>query len=73
MTKIIERAVGGVLGSGEVKVILINLGGEPFVVARGERIAQLVVAPFTRSRLEPRIAVGETARGTGGFGSTGTG
>ena len=58
---------------GEVKVILINLGGEPFVVARGERIAQLVVAPFTRSRLEPRIAVGETARGTGGFGSTGTG
>lgn len=58
---------------GEVKVILVNLGEEPFTVRRGERIAQLVIAPFTQCRLEPRVAVSETARGTGGFGSTGTG
>ncbi|MER2606465.1 MAG: dUTP diphosphatase [Siculibacillus sp.] len=57
---------------GEVKVILINLGEAPFTIARGERIAQLVVAPVTRVRLVEVDALGETARGTGGFGSTGT-
>ncbi|PZO82343.1 MAG: dUTP diphosphatase [Mesorhizobium amorphae] len=57
---------------GELKVILINLGDEEFAVARGERIAQLVIAPVTRVRLEERIHGGpETARGAGGFGSTG--
>ena len=56
---------------GEVKVILVNLGAEPFAVVRGERIAQLVPAPVQRATL---IEVGElddTQRGVGGFGSTG--
>jgi len=56
---------------GEVKVILVNLGAETFRVGRGERIAQFVAAPVTRARLVVVEAVGETARGTGGFGSTG--
>ncbi len=56
---------------GEVKVILVNLGSETFRVVRGERIAQFVAAPVTRARLVVVEAVGETARGTGGFGSTG--
>lgn len=56
---------------GEVKVILINLGAEPFVIRRGERIAQFVAAPVTRARLVEVTEVGETARGAGGFGSTG--
>ena len=56
---------------GEVKVILVNLGGEPFTVARGERIAQLVVAEVTRARLVVVDTVGKTTRGAGGFGSTG--
>ncbi len=56
---------------GEVKVILANLGGETFRIARGERIAQFVAAPVTRARLVVVEAVGETARGDGGFGSTG--
>ncbi|HLA64379.1 MAG TPA: dUTP diphosphatase [Rhodothermales bacterium] len=56
---------------GEVKVLLINHGREPFVVARGERIAQLVVTNHVRVRLEPVAALDETARGAGGFGSTG--
>lgn len=56
---------------GEVKVILINLGAEPFVVRRGERIAQFVAAPVTRARLVAVAAVGATERGAGGFGSTG--
>lgn len=56
---------------GEVKVILVNLGAEPFRVARGERVAQFVAAPVTRARLVVVEAVGETARGAGGFGSTG--
>jgi dUTP pyrophosphatase len=55
---------------GEVKVILANLGEAPFPVRRGERIAQLVVAPVTRARLERARIVGETRRGAGGFGST---
>ncbi|MCB1383490.1 MAG: dUTP diphosphatase [Notoacmeibacter sp.] len=58
---------------GEVKVLLINLGQEPFEVTRGMRIAQMVIAPVTRARLEERTHAGQTARGAGGFGSTGTG
>ncbi len=57
---------------GEVGVILINHGAEPFSVVRGERIAQLVVAAYLPVRLVPAEALGETARGAGGFGSTGT-
>ena len=56
---------------GEVKVILINLGAEPFTVRRGERIAQFVAAPVTRARLVVVEEVGATVRGAGGFGSTG--
>jgi len=56
---------------GEVKVILINHGREPFRIARGDRIAQLVVAPVSASRFERVEALTDTARGTGGFGSTG--
>lgn len=55
---------------GEIKVILINLGGASFTVRRGDRIAQLVVAPVTRVRWIEG-PVGETARGPKGFGSTG--
>jgi len=57
---------------GEVQVILINLGAEPFAIRRGERIAQFVAAPVTRARLVVVEAVGATVRGSGGFGSTGT-
>ena len=57
---------------GEVKVILINHGPEPFRVARGDRIAQLVVAPVTRAQFELVNALPQTERGSGGFGSTGT-
>jgi dUTP pyrophosphatase len=56
---------------GEIKVILINLGQEPFEVRRGERIAQLVPAPVLRADFVEAGELGETARGTGGFGSTG--
>jgi len=56
---------------GEVKVILINLGQEPFVIRRGERIAQMVIAPVTRAELSVVAALDETERGAGGFGSTG--
>ncbi len=58
---------------GEVKVALINLGAAPFTVERGLRIAQLVVAPVTQVRWEVVDALSETARGSGGFGHTGTG
>jgi dUTP pyrophosphatase len=57
---------------GELKVLLVNLGEEPFDVTRGLRMAQLVIAPVTQARVELRVAVSETARGAGGFGSTGT-
>ena len=57
---------------GEVKVILANLGSEPFPIARGERIAQLVPAPVLRADLNEIASLDETARGAGGFGSTGT-
>ena len=56
---------------GEVKVLLINLGEAPVVIARGMRIAQLVVAPVTRAALLEVAALDETVRGVGGFGSTG--
>ncbi|WP_137863490.1 MULTISPECIES: dUTP diphosphatase [unclassified Sphingomonas] len=57
---------------GEVKVILANLGDAAFTVARGDRIAQLVPAPVQRAELEEVGTLDETARGIGGFGSTGT-
>ena len=56
---------------GEVKVILINLGEEAFVIRRGDRIAQMVIAPVTQSHLTEVADLDETARGAGGFGSTG--
>jgi dUTP pyrophosphatase len=56
---------------GEIKVILINLGADAFVIKRGERIAQLVLAPVTRLAWSEVDALDETARGAGGFGSTG--
>lgn len=56
---------------GEVKVILANLGGQPFAIARGERIAQLVPAPVQRAVFDTVATLDETARGAGGFGSTG--
>lgn len=58
---------------GEVKVILINLGEEDFVIRRGERIAQLIIAPVTRAKWLETTDLDETARGSGGFGSTGKG
>lgn len=57
---------------GEVQVILINLGSEPFTVRRGDRIAQLVIAPITHANLIPAFTLAVTGRGSGGFGSTGT-
>jgi dUTP pyrophosphatase len=56
---------------GEIRVILANLGQEPFDVVRGERIAQLVPAPVLRARFAQVEALGMTERGSGGFGSTG--
>lgn len=56
---------------GELAVILINLGQEPFVIRRGERIAQMVIAPVTQASFVEVEALDETARGAGGFGSTG--
>lgn len=58
---------------GEVMVLLVNLGGEPFTVTRGLRIAQLVVAPVIQAALAEVEDLDETARGDRGFGSTGTG
>ena len=58
---------------GEVSVILINHGNEPFVIARGERIAQMIVAPVTRVKLRETKKIAPTKRGKGGFGSTGIG
>ncbi len=56
---------------GEIQVILINLGSEPFIVTRGMRIAQLVVAPVARAGVTEVGTLDDTPRGTGGFGSTG--
>lgn len=57
---------------GELKVILVNHGDEEFSVTRGMRIAQIVIAPVVQARIEERTHADETARGAGGFGSTGT-
>jgi dUTP pyrophosphatase len=54
-----------------VKVMLVNLGQEPFTVNRGERIAQMVIAPVTRADVSVVDTLDETSRGAGGFGSTG--
>ena len=56
---------------GEVKVLLINLGQENFVITRGMRIAQMVIAPVTQVRVTEVTETSDTARGAGGFGSTG--
>lgn len=56
---------------GEVKVLLVNHGGQPFEITRGMRIAQLVIAPVARATLVEADELDETARGAGGFGSTG--
>lgn len=56
---------------GELKIIMINLGAEPFAVARGDRVAQLVVAPVQPARFVEVETLDETIRGAGGFGSTG--
>lgn len=56
---------------GEVGIILYNTSDEPFTVTRGLRIAQLIVAPVLRVRIESVVSLDDTARGAGGFGSTG--
>ena len=57
---------------GEIKVILINLGKEKFVIENGERIAQMVVCPVVQANLEEVKELSDTERGSAGFGSTGT-
>jgi len=56
---------------GEINVLLVNLGTEPFTIRRGERIAQMVIAPVTRVELVRAASLSATERGGGGFGSTG--
>jgi dUTP pyrophosphatase len=56
---------------GEISVLLINHGDKPFTLRRGERIAQMVIAPVVRAELVPVTSLSSTARGSGGFGSTG--
>lgn len=57
---------------GEVKIILINLGDDPFTISRDMRIAQMIIAPVVQAALVSVATLDETARGAGGFGSTGT-
>ena len=57
---------------GEVKIILVNLGEETFTIERDMRIAQMIIAPVMQAVLQPVDALDDTARGAGGFGSTGT-
>jgi dUTP pyrophosphatase len=57
---------------GEIKVLLINLGQEPFVVQRGERIAQMVIAPVQAAIFQAAVELDITVRGSNGFGSTGS-
>ncbi|MFT8886306.1 MAG: dUTP diphosphatase, partial [Acetobacter papayae] len=57
---------------GEIGIIVMNAGAEPFIVERGMRIAQGVVAPVVRAVWSESTSLDETARGEGGFGSTGT-
>lgn len=56
---------------GEVQVLLVNHGGDPVVITRGMRIAQMIVAPILQLALREVVSLDETARGAGGFGSTG--
>lgn len=56
---------------GEIKIILINQGDEDFEISRGMRIAQMVIAPILQVAIEPVTSLDDTARGAGGFGSTG--
>lgn len=56
---------------GEVKVLLINLGSDTFLIQRGDRIAQAVIAPVTHAKIVEADALSDTGRGAGGFGSTG--
>lgn len=58
---------------GELQIILLNAGDKPFMVERGARIAQAVLAPVVRARWHEVTSLDETPRGSGGFGSTGTG
>ena len=57
---------------GEIKVMLMNFGKEPFTIERGMRVSQMVLATVIHAELTPREELPETERGTGGFGSTGT-
>jgi len=57
--------------TGEVKILLVNLSQEPCIIQNGERIAQIVVAPYTQIGWLPVAELDDTIRGTGGFGSTG--
>jgi dUTP pyrophosphatase len=56
---------------GEIRIIMANLGHEPFVIQRGDRIAQMIVAPVTKAQWEVCESLDETVRGEGGFGHTG--
>lgn len=56
---------------GEIRVVLVNLGNEAFVIRRGDRIAQLVFQAVVRAHFVPQEGIAESARGEGGFGSTG--
>ena len=56
---------------GEINVLLINHGTEPFTIRRGERIAQMVIASVARAEFMPTVQLSATDRGSGGFGSTG--
>jgi dUTP pyrophosphatase len=58
---------------GPLGVIMANLGADPYTIRHGDRIAQMVVAPVVQARFAVAQTLGETARGTGGFGSTGRG
>jgi dUTP pyrophosphatase len=58
---------------GEIKILLINLGQEPVEITDGMRIAQMVLAPILRPKITHRDTLDDTERGSGGFGSTGTG
>ena len=57
---------------GELKILLINHGTEPFAIARGDRVAQLVLAPVVQARWDEVDELDDTSRGSGGFGSTGS-
>jgi dUTP pyrophosphatase len=56
---------------GEIVVLLVNLGQESYVIAPGDRVAQMVIAPVSRATIEEVAELSQTARGTGGFGHTG--